>query len=110
MPGWARALVAVAAAATLALFVAGVLCPAAWEYSEGDAATWIWLLRHGRDIYAAPSGLPMWSSNYPPLYLHLIARLAPSDGSILLVGRLVSLAGYLLATAMVGLSARAATR
>lgn len=103
-----RALLWAAAIATLALFVFGAINPAAWEYSEGDAATWIWMLRHARDIYAAP-GLPMWSSNYPPLYLHLVARLAPRDAGILLVGRLISIAGYLLAALMVGLSARAAT-
>src|SRR5437879_2862004 len=85
------------------VFWASVFGDPAPFYADSDTATWIWLLRHGTDIYARPSGLPMWSTNYPPLFLRLVAALAPSDQSILRTGGLVALCGFLLAMAMVGL-------
>ncbi len=101
----------VAGACVMALFwVCAVGCPAAFDYAEGDTAVWIWLLRHGRDLYRPLGELPLLSSNYPPLQLHLVAWLAPSDAAILPVGRLVSLAGFLLAMAMIGVSVAGATR
>ena len=96
--------------AALALFWGTMLPLAApWEYAEGDCATWIWMLRHGESLYGAATGLAMRKSNYPPLYLGLVAQLAPSDGAILVTGRLVSLVGFSLAAAMVALCVRRAT-
>lgn len=90
-------------------------------YSDGDTGTWIWMLRHGEAVYgnpmtagalskAVPSwdvgpGLPMRLSNYPPLYLHAVAWLAPSDANILRTGAVLSLLGFVIAMAGVALSA-----
>jgi hypothetical protein len=52
----------------------------------------------------------MQYSNYPPLHLHLIAALAPSDAAILPTARALSLLGILLASAMVGWAVWAPTR
>ena len=91
-------------------------------YSDGDTGTWIWLLRHGEAVYgdpmraAAPAaawesgpGLPMRLSNYPPLYLHAVAALAPSDAAILPTGALLSMLGFFAAMLGVGLSAARAS-
>lgn len=90
-------------------------------YSDGDTATWIWMLRHGEPVYGSPMtagplstavpawdvgpGLPMRLTNYPPLYLHAVAWLAPSDASILRTGAALSIVGFVLAIAGVALSA-----
>jgi hypothetical protein len=108
--GPARALIAAGCAVMLAFWLGALACSGAFDYAEGDTATWIWLARHGHALYAPLGGLPMLSSNYPPIQLALVAALAPSDGTILLVGRLLSLAGFALTMAMVGLSVSAATR
>jgi hypothetical protein len=104
-----RALVGIALGAVAAFWLAAARTHAAFDYGESDTATWIWLLRHGCALYGDPAGLPMLKSNYPPLELAAVARLTPTDGGILLTGRLLSLAGLALAAAMVGDSARAAT-
>jgi hypothetical protein len=97
-------------AATMALFWGAALFhPAAYDYAEGDTATWVWLLRHGQAVYGPLVGLPMRYSNYPPLHLHLIAALAPSDGAILITGRLLSMLGLVVACATVGWAVHAAT-
>ncbi|MDW8283173.1 MAG: hypothetical protein RMK29_15765 [Myxococcales bacterium] len=104
----------------LALIVASFLaCALLWlitlggrvplSYAEGDTATWIWLLRRGYNLYTEPTGLPLWQSNYPPLFLHLVAALAPSDSEIVRTGGVVSLAGFVLAMALLGACAHAAT-
>jgi len=103
-------LVGSAAACMLLFWLAALAFPASFDYAESDTATWIWLLRHGRPIYGALHGLPMQLSNYPPLHLHLIAWLAPTDGAILVVGRVLALAGLLLACAMVGWAVWTPTR
>jgi hypothetical protein len=96
--------------AALALFWAALLPFAApWEYAEGDCATWIWMLRHGEPLYGAAAGITMRKSNYPPLFLQVAAWLSPSDAAILAAGRLVSLAGFGLAAAMVAVCTRRAT-
>lgn len=79
------------------------------EYAEGDTGTWVWMLRHGEAIYGGAEALPMRHANYPPLGLSLVAKLAPSDGAILVTGRLVSLCGFALMVALVGLSVKRAT-
>lgn len=82
----------IACAVIMAVFWCIALpCVASFDYAEGDTATWVYLLRHGIAIYAQPVGLPLLNSNYPPLHLNLIAKLAPSDSSILITGRIVSL-------------------
>jgi hypothetical protein len=83
--------------------------PGVVEYAEGDTGTWVWMLRHGEPIYGGADALPMRHTNYPPLGLALVARLAPSDGAILLTGRLLSLASFALLLALVALSVRRAT-
>jgi hypothetical protein len=103
---------AIAGAAVILLFAIVVLASdVPCDYGEGDTATWIWLLRHGRAIYgvAAAHGMTMVRTNYPPLQLWLVAALSPSDDAILLTGRLVSVVGFALATAMVMLSLTKAT-
>jgi hypothetical protein len=84
--------------------------PVPFQYSDGDTATWIWLLRHGASLFGPPQPLPMWGTNYPPLFLWLVAALAPSDEAILRTGALVALAGFLLATALIGVAAGGAVR
>jgi hypothetical protein len=112
--------VAIERAVKVALCCAGVMTvgfwayavgsPSSYQYSEGDTATWIWLLRRGQDVYAGSSGLTMLRTNYPPLYLWLVAALAPSDAAILLVGRLLAVAGMALTVLATWLSVHAATR
>ena len=109
--GAVRALAFVGAGVIAMFVVEALLCDAPCDYGEGDTATWIWLLRHGHAIYgnAAAQGMTMVRTNYPPFQLWLVALLAPSDETILLVGRLLSLSGFLLTMAMVALSVSRAT-
>ncbi len=90
-----RALIIASAVIMLLFWAIALPCVASFEYAEGDTATWIYLLRHGATLYATPAGLPMLSSNYPPLHLHILAWLSPSDGAILQTGRVVSLLAML---------------
>ena len=103
------ALLAAGVAAMAAFWLSALICPGAFDYAEGDTATWIWLVRHGRDLYAPLGGLPLLSTNYPPLQLRLVAWLAPSDASILVTGRLVALVGFGLALVAVGASVKRAS-
>lgn len=100
-------LLALSALCLAALWASALASPVPYLYSDGDTATWIWLLRHRAAIYAAPAGLPLWSTNYPPLYLRLVAWLAPSDGEVLRAGGLLSLLGFALAAASVFASSAA---
>ncbi len=103
---------AIAAAGVMGAFLLGVLfVDAPCDYGEGDTASWIWLLRHGQAIYGegAAHDMAMVRTNYPPLHLWLVAWLAPSDGTILVAGRLVSIVGFALAVGMVTLTVRRAT-
>jgi hypothetical protein len=109
IPTAARGLALAAFVVIASFWALAVPFPTAYEYAEGDTATWIWIARHGEPLYRATSGLPMRRTNYPPLGLALAARAAPDDEHILATGRLLSLAGFALALAMVGLSVRAAT-
>jgi hypothetical protein len=95
--------------AMLAFWVVAIGCAAAFDYGEGDTATWIWLLRHGQPIYGRLAALPMVLTNYPPFHMQATAWLAPSDALILPTGRTLAMLGVLLTASMVGLSARAAT-
>jgi hypothetical protein len=95
-------LVGSAATCMLIFWIGALVFPAAFDYGEGDTATWIALLRHGQPIYGVLDGLPMQFSNYPPLHLHLVASLAPSDAAILPIARALALFGVLLASGMVG--------
>jgi hypothetical protein len=110
---------ALLSAAVMLLFWVAALCYGTpYLYSDGDTGTWIWLLRHGEAVYGSPlaagvgatgidagPGLPMRLSNYPPLYMHAVAWLAPSDAAILRTGAVLSLLGFLAALLGVGLSA-----
>jgi len=98
---WGHALIGGTAVLVLAFLLYALFSPGSFNYVEGDVATWILLWRHGHaaDLYRAPAQLPMYSSNYPPLYLWLVASLSPSDEAIVVTGRLVSLCGLLLAIA-----------
>jgi hypothetical protein len=95
---------------TAGFWAYAVSSPSPYEHSEGDIATWIWLLRHGHDIYAVSPGLTMWRTNYPPLYLWLVAAAAPSDAAILFAGRVVTLVGTFLTVFATWLSVQSATR
>ncbi len=85
-----------ALATALVLVVRTLTSPAPFDYGESDTATWIWLLRHGQPIYGPLTALPLRLTHYPPLQLWLVAKLAPSDGAILTVARLLSLCGLVL--------------
>src|SRR5687767_11520265 len=91
-------------ACSIVLWVNVLWSPTPFHYADGDTATWIWLLRHGQDIYQAPAGLPVWQSNYPPLYLRLVAALTPRDDLILWTGGWVAMIAFLVATVLLGLT------
>ncbi len=101
------------AAASVALLLVtaaiGLRSPAPFEYAEGDTATWIARVRRGQPIYRATGELPILDSNYPPGYLALVARLAPSEAALLPVARAVSLAALLAAALLLGALAAEAT-
>ena len=109
-------------AAMLAFWCAALFYGTPYLYSDGDTGTWIWLLRHGEAVYGSPMasasalsaaeggpGLPMRLSNYPPLYMHAVAWLAPSDAAILRTGAVLSLLGFVIAMLGVGWSAARAS-
>lgn len=117
--------VLLAAAVMLLFWAAAFWYGTPYLYSDGDTGTWIWLLRHGEAVYGSPQqaglaaratgaladgladagpGLPMRLSNYPPLYMHAVAWLAPSDAAILRTGAVLSLLGFVAAMLGVGVS------
>ncbi|HET9596521.1 MAG TPA: hypothetical protein VFP65_13110 [Anaeromyxobacteraceae bacterium] len=104
----ALAIAALGLAAVVAFWARALPSPAPFEYVEGDTATWAWLWGRGADLYRAPVGLPLLVTNYPPAFLALLARLAPSRELLLVTGRLVSLGAYLGALALLGRCAAAA--
>lgn len=97
-------------APTLLLYVVVRSLPFPFEYAEGDTALWARLWRGGVDVYAGGlADLPLLRSNYPPLYLALLAALARGDDTLLLAGRLLSLAGFSLALGCAGFVAARAS-
>lgn len=109
-PALLATLVALGFGSVLAYFILAGSHVAPWAYVEGDVTTWIVLLRRGVDLHRLTPGLPMWDSNYPSLYLRLVAALAGRDESVLFVGRLVSLLGTLLGVLALAYSTGRATR
>lgn len=98
--------VAVSMAAVVGFWAWYLIDPVPFQYSDGDMATWIWLTRHGEDVYAGLGGLPMRAANHPPLFMRLVALIAPSDDAILRTGGLVAAVGWLSTMAGVYLSLR----
>src|SRR6266542_3380667 len=97
---WVDVLQWVAVAGALSWCARTFTSPAPFEYAESDTATWAWMLRHGEPVYGPLGGLPMRLTNYPPLHLWLVARLAPRDAAIMTVARLLSLSGLLSTVVM----------
>lgn len=94
---------------SLALWLSAFYYAVPYQYSDGDTATWSGLLRSGRAIYAAGIGLPMLRTNYPPTFLWLVGKLAPSQYQLLRTGALVSWLSLLWTMGQVGLVVRRAT-
>lgn len=88
--------------ASVALWIAALYYAVPYQYSDGDTATWSGLLRAGRALYTAQSGLPMLRTNYPPTFLFLVASLAPSQAALLRTGGLISCVSLLALLALVG--------
>jgi hypothetical protein len=95
--------------ASCGLWLAAFYFAVPYQYSDGDTATWSGLLRAGRSIYAAQSGLPMLRTNYPPTFLWLVAKLAPSQAALLRTGALIAWFSLLSTMALVGHVVRSAT-
>jgi len=79
-------------------------------YSDGDTATWAWLVRRGVWLWRPLGGLPLDQSNYPPAYLVLVALLSPKERAIPSTGALLSFASYVLTALMVASVVRRAGR
>lgn len=95
--------------ASCVLWLAAFYYAVPYQYSDGDTATWSGLLRSGRSIYAAQAGLPMLRTNYPPTFLWIVAKLAPSQSALLRTGALVAWLSLMLTMALVGHVVRHAT-
>lgn len=88
--------------ATIAFWLYVMVFPVPFHHTDGDTATWIWLLRHGYNLYSPAQGLPMLQTNYPPLFLFGMANVVSSDHSILVTGSVFSLLSFLATAFLLG--------
>jgi hypothetical protein len=108
-----RVAVAILAAALLAALLP-VLCydlarvarATPIDYVEGWNAYHAARVMNGEALYRPVASLPLTPVNYPPLSFYLVAGLARATGSVLLSGRLLSLAALAAATALLALAVR----
>lgn len=76
------------------------------DYVEGWNAYHTARVMQGEALYRPVSSLPLTPVNYPPLSFYLVAAAARATGSVLLAGRLLSLAALVATTALLALTVR----
>lgn len=103
-------LLAIYAAFTVWLGVAGLAYPYQLDYGEGIVLWFAQEIARGHAIYKSLSEFPFASSNYPPVAMTLSAALTPIFGDGYVAGRLLNFASALIVAALIFRIVRGETR
>ncbi len=101
---------AIYAAFTAWLGLAGLAYPYQLDYGEGIVLWFAQEIARGHAIYKSLSEFPFASSNYPPVAMALAAALTPIFGDGYVAGRLLNFAAALIVAALIFRIVRVETR